>query len=116
VVDADTLLLSMRVESGTSKRWSPRLPPTPWRWLVGRWPRSPIEEPVGAPLRPQVTKAYVGGIADGTTDLRRSALSAALRAYCGRNTEAIIVLAKRLARGCIRSVQTIADEGRSDAA
>jgi hypothetical protein len=41
-------------------------------------------------------EAYVEAIAPGTTDERRAAINAALRAYCGRDTEAMIVLAKRL--------------------
>ena len=44
-------------------------------------------------------EAYVEAIAAGCTDERRSALDAALRAYCGRDTEAMIVLARRLCRG-----------------
>ncbi len=41
-------------------------------------------------------EAYVEAIAAGTTSARRIALDAALRAYCGRDTEAMIVLARRL--------------------
>lgn len=41
-------------------------------------------------------EAYVEAIAVGTSDVRRAALDAALRAYCGRDTEAMIVLARRL--------------------
>jgi len=41
-------------------------------------------------------EAYVEAIAAGTTLARRVALDAALRAYCGRDTEAMIILARRL--------------------
>ncbi|WP_254620841.1 DUF2779 domain-containing protein [Sphingomonas sp. CL5.1] len=41
-------------------------------------------------------EAYVEAIAVGTTLARRVALDAALRAYCGRDTEAMIILARRL--------------------
>lgn len=41
-------------------------------------------------------EAYIEAIAPGTTDARRKALDVALRAYCGRDTEAMIVLARRL--------------------
>jgi hypothetical protein len=41
-------------------------------------------------------KAYLEAIGDCCTAERRMLLDAALRAYCGRDTEAMIVLAKRL--------------------
>ncbi|MGZ0071986.1 DUF2779 domain-containing protein [Sphingobium limneticum] len=41
-------------------------------------------------------EAYVEAVAVGTTLARRAALDAALRAYCGRDTEAMIILAHRL--------------------
>lgn len=41
-------------------------------------------------------EAYAEAIAAGCTAERRLALDAALRAYCGRDTEAMIVLARRL--------------------
>lgn len=41
-------------------------------------------------------EAYLEAICDGCTAERRMALDAALRAYCGRDTEAMIVLARRL--------------------
>jgi hypothetical protein len=41
-------------------------------------------------------EAYVEAITAGTSENRRKALDAALRAYCGRDTEAMIVLARRL--------------------
>jgi len=44
-------------------------------------------------------EAYMEAIAANTTDARRMALDAALRAYCGRDTEAMIVLAGRLSGG-----------------
>ena len=43
-------------------------------------------------------EAYVEAIAAGTAEARRTALDAALRAYCGRDTGAMIVLARRLTR------------------
>lgn len=42
-------------------------------------------------------EAYAEAIAAGCTPERRQALDTALRAYCGRDTEAMIVLARRLA-------------------
>lgn len=42
-------------------------------------------------------EAYVEAIAADTAEARRMAIDAALRAYCGRDTEAMIVLARRLA-------------------
>jgi len=44
----------------------------------------------------QAQKAYVEAIAPETTDSRRAAIDAALRAYCERDTEAMIVLTRRL--------------------
>jgi hypothetical protein len=44
-------------------------------------------------------EAYVEAIAAGTSHERRKALEAALRAYCGRDTEAMMVLARRLCEG-----------------
>lgn len=44
-------------------------------------------------------EAYVEAVATGTAEPRRIALDAALRAYCGRDTEAMIVLARRLVEG-----------------
>ena len=44
-------------------------------------------------------EAYIEAIASNTSDARRMALDAALRAYCGRDTEAMIVLARRLSEG-----------------
>ena len=41
-------------------------------------------------------EAYLEAIDDGCTAERRIALDTALRAYCGRDTEAMIVLARRL--------------------
>lgn len=41
-------------------------------------------------------EAYLEAIAPETTSARKAALDAALRAYCGRDTEAMIVLARRL--------------------
>lgn len=41
-------------------------------------------------------EAYLEAITDGTTLTRRAALDAALRAYCRRDTEAMIVVARRL--------------------
>ncbi len=41
-------------------------------------------------------QAYVEATAPTTTRARRAALDAALRAYCGRDTEAMIVLARKL--------------------
>ena len=41
-------------------------------------------------------EAYLEAICGGCTAERRMALNAALRAYCGRDTEAMIVLARRL--------------------
>lgn len=41
-------------------------------------------------------EAYTEAIAAGCTPERRLALDAALRVYCGRDTEAMIVLARRL--------------------
>lgn len=43
--------------------------------------------------------AYVEAIAAETSDERRAALDASLRAYCGRDTEAMIVLARVLTGG-----------------
>lgn len=40
--------------------------------------------------------AYLEAISPSTTDNRRAALDLALRAYCGRDTEAMIVLARHL--------------------
>lgn len=40
--------------------------------------------------------AYLEAIADSCADERRKALDGALRTYCGRDTEAMIVLARRL--------------------
>lgn len=48
-------------------------------------------------------EAYVEAITPGTSDARRAALDVALRAYCGRDTEAMIVLARRLAGPAITS-------------
>jgi hypothetical protein len=42
-------------------------------------------------------EAYVEAITIGTSDARRAELDVALREYCGRDTEAMIVLAQRLA-------------------
>jgi hypothetical protein len=42
--------------------------------------------------------AYAEATATGCTDERRLALDAALRAYCGRDTEAMIVLGRQLCR------------------
>lgn len=44
-------------------------------------------------------EAYVEAIAAETDDARRAVLDAGLRAYCGRDTEAMIVLARVLAGG-----------------
>ncbi|WP_375396452.1 DUF2779 domain-containing protein [uncultured Sphingomonas sp.] len=44
-------------------------------------------------------EAYAEAIAADCSAERRSALDAALRAYCGRDTEAMIVLARRLCAG-----------------
>lgn len=41
-------------------------------------------------------EAYIEAITEGCTPERRMALDAALRAYCGRDTEAMIVLARQL--------------------
>ncbi len=41
-------------------------------------------------------QAYLEAIADGTTPERRNTLDVALRLYCGRDTEAMVVLARRL--------------------
>jgi len=41
-------------------------------------------------------EAYVEAISPATTGERRAAIDAALRAYCGRDTEAMMVLARRL--------------------
>lgn len=43
--------------------------------------------------------AYAAAIAADCTAERRLALDSALRAYCGRDTEAMIVLARRLCAG-----------------
>ena len=44
-------------------------------------------------------EAYAEAIAAGCTAERRVALDAALRAYCRRDTEAMVVLARRLCAG-----------------
>ena len=49
-------------------------------------------------------EAYLEAIGDGCTAERRTALDTALRAYCGRDTEAMIVLARRLCTGGDRHV------------
>jgi hypothetical protein len=48
--------------------------------------------------------AYVEAVSPEATDQRRKAIDAALRAYCARDTEAMIVLAKRLCSASTNSV------------
>ena len=44
----------------------------------------------------QAQDAYVEAIGDETSEARRSEIDVALRAYCKRDTEAMIVLARHL--------------------
>lgn len=52
-------------------------------------------------------KAYVEAIAPDTSPARHQELDAALRAYCGRDTEAMIVLARRL---CALTSESVGQE------
>jgi hypothetical protein len=47
----------------------------------------------------EAQRAYLEAIADGTSLDRRASLDTALKLYCGRDTEAMIVLARRLLGG-----------------